>query len=214
MAVAVIGFRRANQATGRQITAVVTQSGFLHKSSGALGMAGRLHCARDVNRFPSKPGGHPVQESVMLLRRLHETQQHTYSRVLIAPAAVRLDDAVDEASSMEVIEAFTGAAPSGLRPLEEAISAFYRAIGQPVRPAPATARAWQRPNPTSPRSDAYLRVLAQGSPLTARHHHAGYTITPDAVHLHYNEPTPLARAQVLDLHAALTAWLRLHPDAT
>ncbi|MFI6689203.1 hypothetical protein [Streptomyces sp. NPDC050485] len=213
MALAVIGFRRANQTTGRQITAVVTQSGFLHKSSGALGMAGRLHCARDVKRFPSKPGGHPAQESVMLLRRLHDTQQHTYTRIMIAPAAVRLDDGVDEASTAQVIEAFTGAAPSGLRPLEDAITAFYQAIGQPVRPAPATARAWRSAAPSSPRSDQYLRVLAQGSPLSARHHHGtGYTITPDAVCLHYNEPMPLARAQVFDLHAALTAWLRLNPD--
>ncbi|MFD9822894.1 hypothetical protein [Streptomyces violascens] len=212
MAVAVIGFRRANQTTGRQITAVVTQSGFLHKSSGPLGMPGRLHCARDVNRVPSGPGGHPVQESVMLLRRLHETQQHTYTRVLIAPAAVRLADGVDEASTAEVIEAFTGAAPSGPRPLEEAISAFYRAIGQPVRPAPATARAWQSPIPGTSRSNQYLRVLTQGSPVTARHHGTGYTITPDAVRLHYREPTPLDRAQVLDLYAALTAWLRLNPD--
>lgn len=144
MALAVIGFRRANQTTGRQITAVVTQAGFLHKSSGALGMAGRLHCARDVNRFPSKPGGHPVQESVMLLRRLHESQQHTYSRVLIAPAAVRLYDGVDEASSAEVIEAFTGAAPSGLRPWKRRSA---RSTGRsasrsaPPRPPPAPGNA-------------------------------------------------------------------------
>ncbi|MFD7163711.1 hypothetical protein [Streptomyces violascens] len=215
MALAVIGFRRANQTTGRQITAVVTQSGFLHKSSGPLGMAGRLHCARDLNRVPSGPGGHPVQESVMLLRRLHESQQHTYARVMIAPAAVCLADGVDEASSAEVIEAFTGAAPSGGRPLEDAIAAFYQAIGQPVRPAPATARAWRSSVPRGgARSDQYLRVLAQGRPLCAQHHGTGYTITSDAVRLHYSQPAPLDRAQVLDLYAALTAWLRLNPDQT
>ncbi|MFD7019118.1 hypothetical protein [Streptomyces sp. NPDC059928] len=214
MTVAAVGFRRANQTTGRQITVVVTQSGFLHKNTGPLGRPGRFTCPRDVTWFPPGPNRHPVQKAVAELRRLHNQQQHAYARTMIAPAAVRLEDGTDEASSTDVITAFTGAAPSGERALEDAIAAFYRDIGAPTRPAPRIARAWRTTAPHTPRTDQYLRVLAQEHPLTHGATGAGYTITPHAVRLHYTHSTPLVRAQVLDPHAALTAWLRLHPDET
>lgn len=70
MASAAVGFCRANQTTGRQIIAVVTRSGYLHKRSGPLGKPGCFTCPRDVTRFPAAPqqppgaGGRGVGGSV------------------------------------------------------------------------------------------------------------------------------------------------------
>ncbi|MER5563785.1 hypothetical protein ABT071_34915 [Streptomyces sp. NPDC002506] len=208
---AVVGFRRCNDTTGRQITAVVTESGYFHKSSGPLGKPGRYHCARDLRRFPPRPSDHPIQKSVALMRRLHGDKQHAYARVLIAPVMVRLEEGVDEASTSDVISSFTGAAPPGTSSLEDAISAFYRAIGAPVRPAPRAARAWSISAPRTPRADQYLRVLVQGAPVTTGRRGASCTVTPQAVRLDFTDRSELDRTQVLDLHAALTAWLRLNP---
>ncbi|WP_407842146.1 hypothetical protein ACE1OC_43125 (plasmid) [Streptomyces sp. DSM 116496] len=68
-----------------------------------------------------------------------------------------------------------------------------------------------RQTPVPPRIEAMLRTLAHGSEITSPDRlGAGWSVTPQAVTLRAGRTAqPLDRQAVLELQAALTAWLRL-----
>ncbi|MET8295107.1 hypothetical protein ABZW02_13710 [Streptomyces sp. NPDC005180] len=165
MGTVVVGFRLGWDRKGRQATVVLTQAGVLHHSSGLLGLAARP--ARP--HAPAGPDPHPVPRQAAILRRLYaDLHRQGYTRELIPPACVRLDTEEQPLHSRpwgehaprahpELIAEFTGAAPAAPGSLEDALTAFYTAIGLtppgPGRSArPARPRRSGRPCAASPRA--------------------------------------------------------------
>ncbi|MGW8378875.1 hypothetical protein [Streptomyces sp. ODS28] len=216
MPTTVVGFRLGDDTRSRQTTLLVTENGLLHHAHGVYGHRGT--CSRP--RVPT--GEHPVRTHIAALRRSHDKALRAgHTRVLIPPASIRLDleepplarrpygpDAPQPYP--ELIDAFTDAAPAAPRELQSAIRDFYDAIGLPTRP----------PRPAPPSKSASvpplvahaLRALTRGEQLDARlRGPLGYTITPDAVRLHAGRAgEDLDYPQVVQLQAALTAWLHFN----
>lgn len=203
------------------MTVVLTRAGVLHRCSGPMG------AALKPTRKPSVPvpgDPHPVPRQAARLREIHaEMTEKGYSRVLVAPACVRLE--VTEhplhahpygpnapAAHPELLEEFIGLAPSASRDLEEALRDFYMAIGLPTRPK-RLIRAGRTPTVPPPRADGVLRALARGSAITSPNRRSiGWRVTADDVRLHVGAGgEALSHGEVVELQAALTAWLRLNP---
>src|SRR5882757_514276 len=135
MATTVVGFRLGAAERDQQVTIVVTEKGLLHRAHGRYGKQGR------VSR-PSPPvGENPVHARVGDLRAQYASYRNRGYKELIGPASVQLD--VDEPvphhhpygenappPDPELFAAFAAAAPASRR-LEDAIRAFYQAIGAP-----------------------------------------------------------------------------------
>ncbi|MFD0268040.1 hypothetical protein ACFVGY_15880 [Streptomyces sp. NPDC127106] len=169
---------------------------------------------------------HPVPRQAAKLRKLHaELTGAGFSRVLVPPACVRLE--TDEhplhakpyggnapPPHPELVEEFVGLAPAGSMPLDEAIRAFYSAVGipsKPRNPVPPGRAPW----PLPPRVEQALRVLARGGAIASPpRRRVGWRITADGVRLHVGPAgEALTRQEVADLQAALSAWLRLNPQS-
>ncbi|MFD8978714.1 hypothetical protein [Streptomyces sp. NPDC059564] len=221
MATTVVGFRLGSDKRGRQVTLLLTGAGVLHRGNGLYGMTPQL----------SKPAvpvagvdPHPVPRQAARLREVHaQLIKDGYTRVLIAPACIQLKE--DEhplhpqpygenapPRHPELLSEFVGRAPASCGQLEDAIRSFYTTIGLPVRPAHSIPRA-RSISPMSPRVEAALHTLAHNQILTSpRARAVGWRVTHDSVRLHVGSAGDnLSHAEVLDLQAALTAWLRLHP---
>ncbi|MFE9636324.1 hypothetical protein [Streptomyces sp. NPDC006463] len=215
MGTMVVGFRLGSDGKGRQATLVLTQAGVLHQSTGLLGMAPRPA----KPHAPIAPDPHPVPRQAAKLRKVYATLLgRGYTRELIPPAFVRLD--TDEHAlhvkpygphaprpHPELIADFTGAAPAGPGTLDEALAAFYTAIGLMPRPrTPFPPGSAGMP----PRVRQALRALAEGRALASGPRRgAGWTVTPAGVRLHVGTVgEDLTHRQVAELQAALTAWLR------
>ncbi|MFD9725339.1 hypothetical protein [Streptomyces sp. NPDC059072] len=212
------------------MTVLVTESGVLHRSHGPYGQPPEL----DPPKLPQRPadphprrikGEHILTGPISRLRELHATAtEKGYTQVLIAPACVRLD--VEErplppAQSPrrarphpELTAAFIGTAPGTAQPLDAAVEEFRTALGLPVRQRDVTSHPRQAHIP--PRTEALLRTLAQGTPIASPNRPAvGWTVTPRSVTLRVGRTAEtMDRSAVLELQAALTAWLRFtHPNA-
>ncbi|MER6215407.1 hypothetical protein ABT213_15230 [Streptomyces sp. NPDC001674] len=212
MGTVVVGFRLGWDRKGRQATVVLTQAGVLHHSSGLLGLAARP--ARP--HAPAGPDPHPVPRQAAILRRLYaDLHRQGYTRELIPPACVRLDTEEQPLHSRpwgehaprahpELIAEFTGAAPAAPGSLEDALTAFYTAIGLTPR-----SRAVGPPG-APPAVREALRGLAEGRTLSSRPRRgAGWTVTGAGVRLHVGRVgEDLSPGEVAELQAALTAWLR------
>ncbi|MFE9441157.1 hypothetical protein ACFYO2_19585 [Streptomyces sp. NPDC006602] len=159
MPTTVVGYRLGNGT--HQTTALVTQTGRLHLTSGPYGQLGRA----SRPRMPS--GENPVHARVMDLRNLHaKYTARGYHEVLIPPACVQLQAPEPplteerfhhpDPAAPELLAEFAGTAPSKPRNLEDAIHAFYTAIGAPTRPP----RPHPRPTPSARRPDATRRRAA------------------------------------------------------
>lgn len=168
--------------------------------------------------IPRFRGEHPLARPIADLRRHHAAYTRKgYTRVLIPPAVVRLD--LDENQPLgavahrELFQAFTGAAPATPQSLEAAITAFRAALGLPSRPEHITTWA-PRDKTLPPRVAAMLRTLEDGSVLTpARRRPVGWSVSDQGVRLRVG-PTGevLDRAEVVELQAALSAWLHFTKD--
>lgn len=159
-------------------------------------------------RKPSVPtigDPHPVPRQAARLREIHaELSEKGYGRVLVAPA-----------THPELLEEFLGLAPSAPRDLDEALRDFYVAIGLPTLPK-RLIRAGQTPTTASrgpSRAEAASRALAHGSAIVSpRRRSIGWRVTADAVRLQVGAGgEALSHGEVVELQAALTAWLRLNP---
>ncbi|MFY4722974.1 hypothetical protein [Streptomyces sp. LaBMicrA B280] len=200
---------------------MLTQAGVLHRCNGPMG------AALKPTRKPSVPvpgDPHPVPRQAARLREIHaEMTEKGYGRVLVAPACVRLK--VTEhplhphpygpnalGTHPELLEEFIGLAPSAPRDLDEALRDFYVAVGLPTRPK-HLVRAGHTPTALPSRADGALRVLARGSALTSpKRRSIGWRVTADDVRLHVGAGgEALSHGEVIELQAALTAWLRLNP---
>ncbi|MEU9235989.1 hypothetical protein [Streptomyces subrutilus] len=225
MGTMVVGFRLGSDGQGRQATLLLTQSGVLHQSTGPLGAAPRPA----KPHAPIAPDPHPVPRQAAELRKVYAALiGRGFSRELIAPACVCLD--TDEhplhdkpygphapRPHPELIADFIGAAPAGPGLLEDALTAFYTAIGLTPRPRtpypPGTGRV-------PPRVRKALHTLADGQPLTSGPRRGvGWTITAAGVRLHVGTTSQtLDPREAADLQAALTAWLyhqqRTEPGGT
>jgi hypothetical protein len=216
-----VGFRLGNDTTTRQVTALVTEAGYLHRAQGLYGKLVRLSRPERSpavnNPIPAFQGEHPLARPIADLRRHHAAYtQKGYIRILIPPAVVRLD--YDESRPLtpavqrELFQAFIGAAPNTPQSLEAAITAFRAALGLPSRPEHITWAPREKALP--PRVAAMLRALEDGSALTpARRRPVGWTVSGHGVRLHVG-PTGevLDRAAVIELQAALSAWLHFTKD--
>ncbi|MCY0929442.1 hypothetical protein OTB20_25230 [Streptomyces sp. H27-H1] len=220
MPTTVMGFRLGCDERGRQVTVVLTEAGVLHRCNGPMGLAAK----------PAKPGvppsvdPHPVPRQAAKLRKIHaDLTSKGYTRALIPPACVRLEISEHPLHEHpygpdappphpELVEEFVGLAPSGPRSLDEAVRAFYTAIGISSRPKhPIPPR--QVPTPLPPRASSALRVLTSGSAITSpARRTVGWRITADGVRLHVGPSgEDLTPREIADLQAALAAWLRLNP---
>ncbi|MEU8995039.1 hypothetical protein AB0C95_09520 [Streptomyces caniferus] len=149
MPTTVVGFRLGNGT--HQVTTLVTQTGRLHLARGLYGQLGR------ASRPRMPIAENPVHARIMNLRSLHtKYTARGYHEVLIPPACVRLQageppladarDHLAEPAAPELLGEFAGAAPSKPQKLEDAIYAFYAAIGAPTRPrGPVPAHAQPPP---------------------------------------------------------------------
>ncbi|MFE4258120.1 hypothetical protein [Streptomyces sp. NPDC056883] len=224
MPTTVVGFRLGKAATGRQVTVLVTESGVLHRSHGVYGQPPKLDTPKLPFRYlrpdlPWMQGEHVLTGPISALRGHHATaMKNGYDEVLVPPACVRLD--VEEHPlpprenprapvHPELTEAFLGAAPHTVQPLDRAVDAFRTALGLPVRLRNVTWRPRQTPVP--PRIEAMLRTLAHGTEIASPDRlGVGWSVTPQTVTLRAGRTAqPLDRQDVLELQAALTAWLRL-----
>lgn len=213
----VVGFRLGKDATSRQVTVLVTESGVMHRAHGPYGKLARLS-APEASLALTTPGRRfegeqPLARPIAKLREHHATYtKKGYTRALIPPAVVRL--AVEEHSHLsktphrELIQAFIGEAPTTPQPLEAAIKDFRNALGLPARPSNIFWAPRERAVP--PRVEAMLRTLAHGSPVTAPQRlPIGWTVSGEGVRLHVGTSgEALDRRAVIELQAALTAWLR------
>ncbi|MBH5338745.1 hypothetical protein IHE55_29795 [Streptomyces pactum] len=219
MATRVIGFRLGNGE--RQVTALVTEGGVLHRARGAYGRKAKVY-------RPKVPHGeNPVHAQVSHLRSLYaDSRRAAFTEVLIPPVTVCLDHTEPPlharpygenapAPDPGLLAAFADAAPGTPRPLEEAIRAFYLALGLPAKPPPAATAPRPRPGTgvaSAPsRATALLSDLANGRTVRS-YGRVGYQVTGRAVRL-YAGPVgeELEYRDVVDLQAALTAWLHLNP---
>ncbi|GLX21479.1 hypothetical protein [Streptomyces lavendulae] len=217
MGTTVVGFRLGWDRKGRQATVVLTQAGVLHHGSGLLGMSPRP--ARP--QAPTAPDPHPVPRQAATLRRVYAgLVQQGYGRELIPPVCVRLD--TDERplhprpwgehaprAHPELIAEFTGAAPSGPGTLDDALTAFYAAIGLTPRTR-TTAPPPPGPAAVPPAVRRALGALAEGRTLASRPGRGtGWSVTGAGVRLHAGPGgEDLTHREVAELQAALTAWLR------
>ncbi|MEV4500853.1 hypothetical protein [Streptomyces klenkii] len=220
MPTVVVGFRLGNDATGYQLTAIASATGRIHINHGLYGRTGRTERAYSPN------GPNPAHRAIASLRELRVKKvRQGYTRTLIAPSSVRLDveefvpdeQRGREVPAPELVEAFVSTAPA--KPpetgLEDAIRSFYEAIGAPARPQhfERLARAGTPSTPLPPRTAALLRTLSRGevvaSPVRAA---VGYTVSAETVRLHVGRVgEDLDHAAIVQLQAALSAWLRLNP---
>ncbi|MFE4258199.1 hypothetical protein [Streptomyces sp. NPDC056883] len=225
MAMIVVGFRLGRAATGRQVTVLLTESGVLHRSHGVYGQPPKL----DPPKLPLRylhpdlswmKGEHILTGPISSLRDLHvAATKRGYTEVLIAPACVRLD--VEEhplpprgnpraaRPHPQLTEAFIGTAPDTDQPLDTAVDEFRTTLGLPVRQRNIT---WQpRQAPVPPRVAAMMRTLAHGEAIASPGRlPVGWSVTSESVTLRVDRTAePLDRPAVLELQAALTAWLRL-----
>ncbi|MEU3907939.1 hypothetical protein AB0F20_29715 [Streptomyces goshikiensis] len=166
----------------------------------------------------------PVPRQAWKLRKIHaELTDRGYLRVLVSPASVRLKTTEHPLHAHpygadapplhpELLEEFVGLAPSGSRSLDEAIRAFYTAVGIPSRPLHPIPSP-RVPSRFSPRAENAVRVLASGSDLAStRGRTVGWRVTADAVRLHVGlQGEDLSHGEVAELQLALAAWLRLNP---
>ncbi|MET9852186.1 hypothetical protein ABZY57_04440 [Streptomyces sp. NPDC006450] len=220
----VVGFRLGKAATSRQVTVLFTESGVLHRSHGVYGQPPKLDAPKLPLRYlhPGLPwiqGEQVLTGPISALRGHHATAlKNGYDEVLIPPACVRLDVAERPLppredprapAHLELTEAFLGSAPHIAQPLDRAVDAFRTALGLPVRMRDVTWRPRQTPVP--PRIEAMLRTLAHGSEITSPGRApVGWNVRPEAVTLRAGRTAQsLDRQDVLELQAALTAWLRL-----
>ncbi|MER7110492.1 hypothetical protein [Streptomyces sp. NPDC000229] len=215
----VVGFRLGNGS--RHVTAVVTDSGRLHLAHGAYGAVGRAS-------RPDRPvRENPVHRQVVHLRGLYSRYlAKGYSDELIPGACVQLD--LEEPAPEPVpgksydiehrwpvlFRAFGEVAPAQSHDsLEEAINGFYTSIGAPFLPRRLNRLVSSQPTTRLPRRVAALRrVLADGSAVSSPPRMAvGYTVTADDVRLHVGRAgESLRHRDVVELHAALSAWLHLN----
>ncbi|MEU7031410.1 hypothetical protein AB0A60_32540 [Streptomyces sp. NPDC046275] len=211
----IVGFRLGNDTTTRQVTILVTQSGVLHRAQGLYGKPARLSRPEESpvkGGSPLLAGEHPLARPIAHLRRHHATYtKNGYTRILVPPAVVRLefdeDQPLTTAGHRELFQAFIGAAPTTPQSLDAAITAFRARLGLPSRPEHITRPTRAKALP--PRVAGMLRTLENGSALTpSRRRPVGWTATGEGVRLHVG-PTgeDLDRAAVIELHAALSAWL-------
>lgn len=234
MPTTVVGFRLGNAVTSRQVTVLVTETGVLHRAHGGYGQPPKL----DPPKLPLRylhpdlawmKGEHMLTGPISALRDHHATAtKKGYTQVLIAPACVRLDleehppppkeNPHDARPHPELTEAFIrtapDTAPDTAQPLAAAVDEFRAALGLPVRQKHLTWRARQAPVP--PRIEAMLRTLTHGSTIASPERlTVGWSVTPQAVTLRIGRTAePLDRPAVLELQAALTAWLRLTQPPT
>ncbi|MFE4263398.1 hypothetical protein [Streptomyces sp. NPDC056883] len=221
MPTTVVGFRLGCDERGRQVTVILTEAGVLHRCHGPLGLK-PTPVKPDV---PTSVDPHPVPRQAARLRKIHaDLTGRAYGRVLVAPACVRLETSEHPLHANpygphappvhpELLEEFVGLAPSGPRSLDEALHAFYEAIGVASRykhPLPAGHQA----SPLSPRAADALRVLARGSAIGSPARRAvGWRVTAQEVRLHVGaRGEALGHREVTELQAALAAWLRLNPE--
>lgn len=216
-----VGFRLGNDSTTRQVTILVTKGGYLYRAQGPYGKLPRLsrpELSPAVRcRLPSFRGEHPLARPIADLRRHHAAYtKKGYTRVLIPPSVVHLDfdepQPLTPAAHRELFQAFTGAAPTTPQSLEAAITAFRAALGLPSRPE---RTAWTpRGKTLPPRVATMLRTLEDGSALTpARRRPVGWSVSGQDVRLHVGPTSEvLDRAAVVELHAALSAWLHFTKD--
>lgn len=218
----VVGFRLGNDMSSRQVTVLVTESGVLHRAHGVYGRLPRLSKPEPSRVMDSRTlfeGEHPLARPIASLREHHAGYtKKGYSRALVPPAAVRLD--VEEnplfpaVPHPELIQAFIGSAPNTPQPLDSAIGAFRATLGLPTRPANVS---WApRAQPLPPRVEGMLRTLAQGSPISSPQRlPVGWTVTAEGVRLRVGKTgEALDRQAVIELQAALSAWLRLTERST
>ncbi|MCX5199337.1 hypothetical protein OOK31_36615 [Streptomyces sp. NBC_00249] len=225
MPTTVVGFQLGNDDKHRQVTVVLTATGVLHRAHGAPGRLPRMprpdvpfqltHPDRGWAKTES-----PLARPILSLRELHTSwTKKGYTHPLVPPACVRLD--VEEHPVVkgqygtarphpELARAFLSAAPSNTQQsLDEAIHDFRTALGLPTRPKSVLWRP--RRSPVPPRTEAMLRTLAHGSQINSPQRLAvGWSVSPQAVTLRVGRTgETLDRPAVLELQAALTAWLRL-----
>ncbi|MFJ7265540.1 hypothetical protein ACIQV3_02530 [Streptomyces sp. NPDC099050] len=219
-----VGFRLGRAVTGRQVTVLLTESGVLHRSHGAYGQPPELEPPKLPLRRPRsgqswRDGEHILAGPISALREHHGTAtDRGYTEVLIAPACVRID--VEEhpppptgiprgRPHPELTHAFVGTAPGTPRTLDAAVDEFRTALGLPIRQGTATRQPRRAPVPL--RTDAMLRTLAHGTAITSPERlPVGWSVTPQGVTLRAGRTAEsLDRPAVLELQAALTAWLRL-----
>lgn len=220
MGTTVVGFRLGCDERGRQATVVLTEAGVLHRCNGPMGLAPKP-TRPDV---PPYVDPHPVPSQAKKLRKIHRTLVgQGYSRVLVPPVCVQLE--TNEyplhsypygpnapAAHPELLQEFVGLAPSAPNSLDDALRAFYAAIGIPSRPLhPVPGRQALPPLPA--RASEALRVLARGSAISSpARRTVGWRITAQDVRLHVGPSgEALTHREVADLQAALAAWLRLNP---
>ncbi|WP_338676828.1 hypothetical protein V1460_30540 [Streptomyces sp. SCSIO 30461] len=216
MATLVVGFRLGNDTTSRQVTVLVTESGVLHRAQGIYGKLPRLSRPEPsvaLSRNSLFKGENPLASPIAALRERHtDYTKKGYSRALIPPAVVRLD--LEELPPFPAIphrklmQAFIGAAPNTPQPLDVAIRDFRAALGLPTRPANVSWKPRRQPIP--PRVEAMMRTLAHGSPISSPPRRpVGWTVTGEGVRLHVGRTgETLDRQAVIELQAALSAWLR------
>ncbi|MEU8699957.1 hypothetical protein AB0C61_20250 [Streptomyces sp. NPDC048680] len=213
----VVGFRLGNDTTSRQVTALVTESGVLHRAQGVYGKLPRFARPEPSHALttpiPAFQGEHPLARPIASLREHHARfKAKGYIRALIPPASVRLDieehPVLPVVPHRELLEAFVGAAPDTPQPLDIAIKAFRAALGLPTRPANVSWAPREQPLP--PRVDAMLRALSHGSAISSPQRlPVGWTVTGDGVRLHVGRTgETIDRQAVIELQAALSAWLR------
>ncbi|MFF3212809.1 hypothetical protein ACFYYB_19325 [Streptomyces sp. NPDC002886] len=229
MPVIAVGFRLGRAVIGRQVTVLLTESGVLHRSHGVYGQPPELDPPKPPPRPPRpdlawRTGEHALAGPIGALRELHATAvERGYTEVLIAPACVRID--LEEhplpptgkrrgRPHPELTNAFIGTAPGTPRTLDAALDEFRTLLGLPVRPGNGAGQL--RRTPVPPRSDAMLRALAHGTAITSPERlPVGWSVTPQGVTLRAGRTAEsLDRPAVLELQAALTAWLRLTQPPT
>lgn len=212
----VVGYRLGDDASSRQVTALVTESGVLHRAHGTYGKLPRLSKPQPSPALYSRTlfeGEHPLARPIAELRKHYaDHTKRGYSRALVPPAVVRLDmeehPPFPEKPHRELMQAFIGAAPNTPQPLDTAIGAFRATLGLPARPANVSWFPRARPQP--PRVEAMLRTLAHGSPISSPQRlPVGWTVTDEGVRLRVGRTGEiLDRHAVVELQAALSAWLR------
>ncbi|MFD8009501.1 hypothetical protein [Streptomyces sp. NPDC059762] len=213
-----VGFRLGNDTLTRQVTVLVTESGVLHRAQGLYGKLPRVSppvpSVALTTSLPDFRGENPLARPIADLRLQHASYTRKgYDRTLIPPSVVRVDVREHPPRPLvrhrELIHAFVDAAPSTPQSLEAAITAFRTALGLPSRPERVAGAPVPRPHGIPPRVAAMLRTLAHGSPLTpSRRLPVGWTVTGQGVRLRVGTMGEvLDRADVIELHAALNAWL-------
>ncbi|WP_435059748.1 hypothetical protein [Streptomyces sp. bgisy060] len=217
----VVGFRLGNDTTTRQVTVLVTETGVLHRAQGLYGKLARLSRPERSpavnNPIRSFQGEHPLARPIADLRRHHASyMKNGYTRILVPPAVLRLDfdegQPLTAAAHRELFQEFIGAAPNIPQSLEAAITAFRAELGLPSRPEHITWAPREKSLP--PRVATMLRTLEDGSALTpTRRRPVGWTVTGRGVRLHVGpRGEVLDRAAVVELQAALSAWLHFTKD--